>query len=353
MYIVIFTNILAILFAFLESKKILKNGLLLSFFVLFIFLGLRFDYGNDYQMYFEAFDNINSIGWSEVYNEKLHFEPGWVVLCILFDPIGFFALVAFLSFLYCYVFYTLIRDYVPIKLYWLAMFILVFSTGNMLVHLSAMRQTLVILIFIYSLRFIFKKQLLLYCVFILVASTFHSSALILLPIYFLQFVNFKINKLTGGAIVLLYIIIYLVGQQIRPFLNLLILSIHEDYLYYDDEGSFNSGIGLVINSFIFILILANDKYFEDKLSFFFKLGIISFILSPFGLIILLIGRIQMYFSVFLIIVYCLVYDSIKSKLLKLVFLGILILLTLVTFFEFFKSPIWIDKFKEYQTIFSY
>ena len=353
MNIVILTNVLAILFAFLESKKILKNGLLLSFFVLFVFLALRFDYGNDYMMYFKGFDDINSIGWSEIYNEKLHFEPGWVVLCIIFEPIGFFGMVAFFSFLWCHVFYKLISDYVPIKLYWFAMFVLVFSTGNLLTHLSAMRQTLVIIIFIYSLQFIFNKQLLLYLVAIGVASTFHSSALLLFPIYFLQFVNFKINKYISITIVLLYIIFYLVGQQIRPFLNLLILSIHEDYLFYDDEGSFNSGFGLIINSFVFILILAHDKYYEGKLSFLIKLGVISYILSPFGLIILLIGRVQMYFSVFLIVVYCLVYDSIKPKILKLAFLGVLILLTLVTFFEFFKSPIWIDKFKEYQTIFSY
>ena len=130
MNIVILINILAIFFAFLESKKIVKNGLLISFFILFVFLALRFDYGNDYQMYFEGFDKINKIGWSEVYNEKLHFEPGWVVVCILFDPIGFFGMVAFLSFLYCYVFYKLVRDYVPVHLYWLARFILVFSTGN-------------------------------------------------------------------------------------------------------------------------------------------------------------------------------------------------------------------------------
>jgi hypothetical protein len=309
MYIVILTNILAILFAFLEGKKIVKNGLLVSFFILFVFLALRFDYGNDYMMYYEGFENINKVGWFEVYNEKMHFEPGWIVLCVLFEPIGFFGLVAFLSFLYCYVFYKLIHDYVPIKLYWLAVFILVFSTGNLLVHLSAMRQTLVIVIFIYSLRFIFRKQLLLYCAAIILASTFHSSALILLPIYFLQFLNFKINKWSGGAIIIIYIALYLLGQQIRPFLNLLILSFHEDYLYYDEEGSFNSGLGLIINTSIFILILANDKYYEGKLSFFFKLGIISYILSPFGLIIMLIGRIQLYFSLFLIVVYPLVYDS--------------------------------------------
>jgi hypothetical protein len=133
-------------------------------------------------------------------------------------------------------------------------------------------------------------------------------------------------------------------------LNLLILSFHEDYLYYDEEGSFNSGLGLIINTSIFILILANDKYYEGKLSFFFKLGIISYILSPFGLIIMLIGRIQLYFSLFLIVVYPLVYDSIKSIAIRLLFLGILLMILLVTFFEFFKSPIWIDFFTEYHTI---
>lgn len=353
MLVVLFVNILAIFFAFLESKKIIKNGLIISFLIIFIFLALRYDYGNDYEMYLIGFDIINSSQYLDIFSESIHFEPGWVILCILFKPFGFFVMVAVLSLLYCILFYKLILDYVPVKLYWFAVFILVFSPGNLLVHLSAMRQTLVIVIFIYSLRFIFKKQLLLYCAFILLASTFHTSALILLPVYFIQYITFRINKWSGGVLIILYILLFLIGQQVRPLLNLLILSFHENYLIYDEDGVVNSGMGLILNSFFFLLILINDKYYEDKNSFLFKLAVISFMLAPFGLIIMLIGRIQMYFSLILIVVYPLVYDSIKSKYLKLTFLTILLVLILFTFFEFFKSPIWIDKFGKYHTIFSY
>lgn len=353
MYIVILINILAILFAFLESIKILKNGLLLSFFVLFIFLALRYDYGNDYWMYQTGFDIINGSQYLDIFSESIHFEPGWVILCILFKPFGFFVMIAFLSFLYCYVLYVLIRDYVPVKLYWFAIFILVFTPGNFLVHLSTMRQTLVIVIFIYSLRFIFKRQLLLYCAFILLATTFHSSAFILLPVYFIQYIPFRINKWSGGVLITLYILLFLIGQQLRPLINLIIISFHEGYLIYDDDGIINSGLGLVLNSFLFLLILINDKYYENKQSFLFKLAIVSCMIAPFGVIIMLIGRIQMYFSVILIVVYPLVYDSIKPKFLKMTFLAILVVFSLFAFFEFFKSPIWIDKFEKYQTIFSY
>jgi len=353
MLVVLFVNIFAIFFAFLESNKIIKNGLVISFLIIFIFLALRYDYGNDYGMYITGFDIINSSQYLDIFSESIHFEPGWVVLCMLFKPVGFFVMVAVLSFLYCILFYKLIRDYVPVHLYWLAMFIFVFSTNNLLVHLSAMRQTLVILIFIYSFRFIFQKKLILYFVTIFFASLFHTSALILLPVYFLRFVNFKMNKWVGGFIILFYILLFIIGQQLRPLINIIIASLHENYLLYDEEGVISTGLGLVLNSFVFILILNNDKNYEGEKSFLFKLAIISFLLTPLGLIIMLIGRVQLYFSLFLIVVFPLVYDSIQHRFLKYVFLFILVLLNLFTFFEFFRSPIWIDKFAVYHSIFSY
>ena len=351
MEIVLLTNIFAVFFAFLESKKILKNGLLISFFIIFIFLSLRYNYGNDYMGYYEGFQEINRYVSFDIFDEYIHFEPGWVVLCILFKPIGFFGLIVFLSFIYCFVMYKLIKEHVPIKLYWFAIVICVFSAGNLLTHLSAMRQALAIVIFIFSLKFIYEKKIILYVASILLASTFHSSALLLLPIYFIQFVNFKLNKFSLGLLFILYGALYFFGEKIKPYLNLIITSFNEEYLVYDEEGVLNSGIGLLINSFFFILILVNDRRYKDERAMFFKLGILSFILAPIGLIVLMFGRINMYFSVFLIVVYPLVFESIKIKSIKYLFLILLFFLIFKTFFDFFESPIWKAKYNEYHSVF--
>ena len=256
------TNILIVFFAFLESKKIFKNGLFISFLLIFLFLSFRYNYGNDYWSYYKGFQEINRYVEFDIFDKQIHFEPGWVVLCKIFKPVGFFGMVGFLSFLYCYILYDLIKKYVPIKLYWLAVFILLFSSNFFLTHLSAMRQTLAILTFIFSIKFIFNKNIILYIAFILLASTFHSSALILLPVYFLQFVIFKLNKFSVGLIFILYIFIFIFGEKIKPFLNSVVTSFNEDYLFYDKEGEINSGIGLFIISFLFLLMLLNHKFFK-------------------------------------------------------------------------------------------
>lgn len=352
MEIVLLTNILVVIFAFLESKKILKNGLLISFVIIFVFLSLRYDYGNDYMNYYKGFQEINRFVNFNIFDEQIHFEPGWVVLCILFQPIGFFGMVVFLSFLYCYFLYDLIKRYVPIKLYWFAVFILVFSSEFVLTHLSTMRQTLAILTFIFSLKFIYEKKIILYVMSILLASTFHSSALLLLPIYFIQFVNFKLNKFSGGLIFFLYGVLYVFGENIKPFLNSVVTSFNEDYLVYDEEGALNSGVGLLILSFFFVLVLVNDKYYKGEIALLFKLVILSFILAPIGLIVMMFGRVSMYFSVFLVVVFPLVFEAVKIKSIKYLFLILLIVLTFKTFFDFFESPIWIAKYKEYHSVFT-
>ena len=352
MEIVLITNILAVLFAFLESKKLLKNGLLFSFVIIFIFLSLRFDYGNDYFGYYKGFQEINRFVNFDLFDKELHYEPGWIVLCILFKQLGFFWMVAFLSFLYCYILYKLIKKYVPLKLYWLSVFICVFSIGNLLTQLSSMRQTLAILIFIISIKFINEKRIIIFIALILLASTIHNSALLLLPIYFIQFVNFKFNKFSGGLILLLYCSLYVFGENIRPLLNSLVASFNEDYLVYDEKGVLNSGIGLFVLSFFFILVLMKDRQYDGEKALLFKLVTLGFLFAPIGLIIMMFGRVSMYFSVFLIVVYPLVFDSIKSKEIRLAFLVLLVLIIMSSFFDFFESPIWQDKYKEYHTIFS-
>jgi hypothetical protein len=352
MELVLVTNILIVFFAFLESKNIFKHGLFISFLIIFLFLSFRYNYGNDYIGYYKGFQEINRYVEFDIFDKQIHFEPGWVVLCILFKPVGFFGMVGFLSFLYCYLFYDLIKKYVSKKQYWLAVFILVFSSNFLLTHLSTMRQTLAILTFIFSLNFIFNKNIILYTAFILLASTFHSSALLLLPVYFLQFVIFKLNKFSIGIIFILYIFLFVFGENIKPFLNSLVTSFNEDYLLYDKEGEINSGIGLFIISFFFLTLLLNHKFFKGEINLLYKLVVLSFIIVPFGLVIMMISRIGMYFSVFSIIVYPLVFEEVKIKSIKYMFLILLLFLTFKSFIDLFEDPIYKEKYKEYYSIFS-
>ena len=105
MFTVLFINILAVFFAFSEDKKLIRHGLKISFFIIFLFLALRYDYGNDYAGYLDGFYEINKHSWIDYTNTKelFHYEAGWVFLNRLFEPLGFFAMIASLAAFSCYV----------------------------------------------------------------------------------------------------------------------------------------------------------------------------------------------------------------------------------------------------------
>ena len=79
MWVTLVVGIISVFFAWLESSGRWRHGLKSSLFIIFIFLALRYDFGNDYMGYFEYFKDINS-------NENLNLitvkgtEIGWVYL---------------------------------------------------------------------------------------------------------------------------------------------------------------------------------------------------------------------------------------------------------------------------------
>jgi len=95
----IILGIFAVSFAFLAKYKNFRYGLEISFFLIFLFLALRYNFGNDYQSYFRCFNEITNSSKIDLnymqYGRVI--EPGWIILCWLFKPFGFYWLIAFHS----------------------------------------------------------------------------------------------------------------------------------------------------------------------------------------------------------------------------------------------------------------
>ena len=90
-------NGLVVFLSWLESLKILKHGLLISFILLFLFLALRYNFGNDYIGYFDGFREVNKYSNVTFKDREFHYEAGWLLLCRVFKPLGFFSMVALLA----------------------------------------------------------------------------------------------------------------------------------------------------------------------------------------------------------------------------------------------------------------
>jgi hypothetical protein len=349
--IVIF-NIAFVLLAYLAQYKGQAYLLKVSFFLIFLFLALRYNYGNDYQPYFDGFLRLTSYSSVDYTDEDEYFEKGWIFLYFLFKPFGFFALVAVLAAFNCFIYYRLIKKYVLPNYYWLAVFIYVFNVGFLLTQLSSMRQTLAIGIFLFAIDYINKKDAIRYGLCIGLASLFHSSALILLPVYLLGVLDWTINKKTATILFLAYLLSFLFGESFLPQINKLVSSNFERYEMYEGSTELGTGLGLIINSIFLILVLYYAAFQNNKISIFFKIVVLSYVLIPISMNLSILVRIIMYFIPFIIIVFPIMMSSINNYFLKTAVLGLIVILTLYDFYLFFNSEIFGSAYKTYTTIFS-
>jgi hypothetical protein len=345
-------NIIFVFFAYLARYKGYEFCLKVSFFLIFLFLALRYNYGNDYKQYLQDFliiNNYESIDYSDI---SLYYEQGWLFLYRLFQSFGFFSLVAVLAAFNCFVYYRFIRKYVSPNYYWFAVFIYVFSSGFMLIHATAMRQSLAICLFLFSIDYIYKKDFIRYFICIGLASLFHTSVLILLPVYFLGIFDWKINRPLAIIFFGLYILLFQFSTMIMPTLLSLLGSNFEKYERYEGTIELGSGLGLILNSSLFALILFYACFKSNQTSLFFKIAILSYFVVPISLSLAQLARVGMYFDIAMIIALPTTVYTIKNTVFKVTILSIIVVITLFNFYIFFESDIYKNSYKTYQTIFS-
>lgn len=339
-------NAIVVYYAILAKSKKSDYWLKLSFVFVFMFLALRYQYGNDYMAYFYAFSDIH------YYDAKSRYEPGWQILCLLFKPLGFFAMTAFLAAFNCIIYYRFIKNYVPPVYYWVAVFIYVFNPYFMLVHSSAMRQSIAIAIFLFSVDYIYKKDIIRYSLCIIFASLFHASAIILLPLYLIFIIDWKITRIRAVLIFVSFIAFLFNANNLAPYVNRFIETNFEKYSVYQDASELGSGIGLLYYIAVLVIILIYAKKQYENKDILFKLSIASYYVIPLGFIVALMSRVGMYLQPVMMAVIPIILINIQDKKLRFLFLSSYLLMTLYSFYFFFQSDVWRDAFGTYKTILS-
>lgn len=352
MWTVIVINFFAVFFAFLAKYKIFEDGLKISFIIIFFFLALRYNFGNDYKSYLNGFLEINGYEEINVFDSRFYFEPGWIVLNNLFEPLGFFLLIAFLAAFNCFLYYYFIRKYVPVKYSWLAVFLYVFNPDIMLIHSSAIRQSVAVGLFIVSLEYLHKKDFLRFSLVIWFASLFHTSALILLPLFLINIKVWRINQVMNLAIITLFISLFFLGAMLQPIINEFLNAHLEKYGRYEGTAQIGTGIGIVLNLLLLIFTLQYEKFQNQERSVLFKIAILGFLIIPLSLLLPMVTRIGMYFQITTIVVYPTVLLYLTRTYMKVAFISLLIFLNLYSFYVFFSSEVYGAHFSAYKTIFS-
>ena len=381
MIVVILIGISAVLFAYIAQFKRLRFCLKISFLIIFLFLALRYNYGSDYPSYLKTFLDVGNLGfeaisefWTDIFFYNLIFEgndelqlasslalttePGWRALCLIFQPFGFFAMIAVLALFNCFVYYYFIKKYVSPAYYWFAVFLYVFTPNMMLVQSSAMRQALAISIFLLSIQYIFKQDFLRYLLMVFLATLFHASAIILLPIYLLGALKFKITTPIAIIVTIFLLSLFILQNYLSTIMSQFIEAFVPQYSIYDEKGSLGYGLGIAFNILIMYLMLIFDRYFRREESLLNRISVLGTFIIPFSLVIMLIARLRFYFDPLMLAVYPFILMKAHKVipeyplLFKYVFVMVLISYSLFLFLGFFQSDIWKESFGTYNTIFS-
>lgn len=349
-------NLIAVFFAWLESARIFKHGLKFSLFTVFLFLALRYDFGNDYMGYLENFLFVNSFSVFDATLFRIKGnELGWLYLNRFSGPIGFFGMTALLAAFTGIVLYRFIKNYVPPQYYWFAVFVYVFSPYQMLVLSSAMRQAVGVVLFLLAVDFIVNKKVIWYLLLITLATLFHSSAAFLYPLILLAYINWKIRFRHLLIVGLLFVILIIYRVKLFEIIESAVVTYFDYYEVYTRQVDFGIGVGLgfalmiMIRYFMFFY-MQNDR--NNTHNVLYKIIIISFLIIPLGFGVQLIGRLNFYLAPVLMAVYPIVFLKIRNPEVRLGFIGVVVIFILYGFFSFFQSPVWEKAFGTYQTIFS-
>ena len=362
MYIVIFCSLIALLLTYLESTNQAKGGMKWGFVIVTILAMIHYDYGSDYMAYYDGYKQVTSYTFdlSGILAGDYFREPGWVLLCWFFKPIGgFFMMVAVLNMIQNMLVYRTIKNYVEKKWWPLSVFIYLFSTSFYLMNFSMMRQGFVVCVFLGLWPLIKEKKWYLAAPILWLCSFVHTSALILIPFAFAGFVPIGKGKVWASLYIIFLGALWFSGSVLNDiFMSFMTIEEFQDYAdtYSTDNNTMKIGLGFAMNLIPFILGMMYLRDTESGHSFsdnlVVSIGLISFVIAPFSSIIHLVGRVGIYFGIYQIMAMPLIYKNLKRKDIQWALLFLFVFIRAYDYLIFFKNPIWINKFTTFKTIFS-
>lgn len=361
MYIIIFCSLLALLLTILDSKWQLQGGMKWGFFLLTLLGMIHYDYGNDYMPYYDLFKQFTSLSFNldAILAREYYHDPGWVILCFLFKPIGgFFVMVAVLNIIQNTIVYRFIRSNLDKKNWPLAVFVYLFVTSFYLMSFSMMRQMLVMTIFLGVWKYIIERKWWIPLIVLYLCSFIHGSALFLLPFAFWGFMPMNRAKYVGISYALLLVVLWLFGNTLNDLFQFAV-SVDDKFSEYvdsydDDDKGLKLGLGFIINMIPFvlsvILLFSKGDRYSYKEKSLVALAAISFLITPFGQIIQLIGRLGTYFSIFSMASVPLIYENVRNKNCRISLVSLYVLITMYDYYLFFTDGVFSEKFSAFHTI---
>ncbi len=319
-----------------NSKRLLCVGYL----ILLFFIGLRGFVMTDFISYYPYFDMIDGMDSIPDVILLKGWEPGFVVytyICKTIIP-NYFAW----NFISCaidlWILYVILNRYSCNHFLSLLVF---FIVGGLPLEMNVMRNAKAIFIFLLSIRYIEERKLWHFLIMILIAMTFHLSAILYIPLYF--FINKKWPKwILVTIFVVGCVILFSHMSFLSQIANNLPLTMDEEsrgsYLisqHLGETSSYGLSLGTIERIITFIILsIIYRKYISHNDSdiifynMYFLLFIVFFYFSESHVV---VQRFQYLFIPCFWIAYPSLFNKLaKVRIIKYVFIAFLIIKVLMS-----------------------
>lgn len=300
--------------------------------------GLRhIDIGLDTEVYYSLFEQSKSFGMDIPLSRDL--ETGYLWFQMMFSKIfpSFHFFLLFIAVFFHVAFARVVHRYSPDPLWsYLFYYVLFFSFYGV----TGLRQTIAAALCLMAIPFIEKKKLIPFIILVMLATSFHTIAIVFLPAYFL--LQIKISRP--------YLVIASIGIAIMMILQQTILRQVTDFFvnltgdeHYDSYGNTRFAI-LNYAIYTFTLTLAAALFFRKTLKKFPKAKYFyNSMLIGCALVITGLQRLTMFYSIGTCFVIPYVMDAFEDKRFLRFAQKIMII---ALFFLHYKSitDIWLDRF---------
>ena len=300
--------------------------------VLIVFVGLRFHTGADWNVYIKIFDQSLSPK-----DNPFKTEYGYLLLNKLFKYVfdNYYVLQFAVTMFVLISFYKLYKKHseYPIVSLSLVAWILFYS-----ILMSQVRQSIALAIIIFATQYIFDRKIFHFLAAIFVASFFHISVVVAIPLYFLYRDYGKIIPvtlmLTAQVFYFFPELTEAIVRFVAPYLPGRLSGLAETYMnsFFNRKAEFSTGLfylGQMALS-VFTVIFVNPK--DKKESFFVNTLAVFVVLRGFTIGMEIIGRLEPYFFVYAVVAYTYLFD-VRIKRLRSVYL-----ITTCVLLLFFAAP---------------
>lgn len=275
LYFVLISSLLLSLFDINKKKNSLGGVYFLLVLILIVFDGFKNYYlfsdqaGYEENLLFLDFSGRDNIGFQLLNRFFNHFSSSYTVLSTV---IATFVLT---------VFSITFKKYSPNK--WLSLFL--FIVTNYIMAMLAIKQYIAMAICLLSIKYIFNRQQIKFIICVALAVSFHTSAAIFLPIYYLYGIDITRKK---AILLAIFIVLFIIGFQL--LIQYVLNFVGSSYAFYMDNYESESGGEATWNRAIFKLAILlvfiyslGEKCVSDNLNHFVLCNmILSFMICAGG-----------------------------------------------------------------------